>query len=221
MPVGLNALVLVAFGWLFHKLARRSYPHVAASPPASAHGTRDAPPQARMGLQAGDIDGALADLGETFDIDRADLARLLRQAELRALRRASGDLATADIMSRDVIAVREDADPATARTLLLKHGVRTLPVVDGTDRVVGTVGLRELFGPGARVGEVMSDGPTIGPTQPAGLLVAALTDGRTHAVTVVDGERRILGIVTQTDLLAALARNAAAAGPVTASRAAA
>jgi CBS domain-containing membrane protein len=37
-------------------------------------------------------------------------------------------------------------------------------------------------------------------------LLPALTDGRSHAVVIVDGERRILGLITQTDLLAAAAR---------------
>jgi len=41
-------------------------------------------------------------------------------------------------------------------------------------------------------------------------LLPLLTDGRSHAVVIVDGERRILGLITQTDLLAAAARVQAA-----------
>jgi len=37
-------------------------------------------------------------------------------------------------------------------------------------------------------------------------LAETLTDGRTHAVMITDGGGRLLGLVTQTDLLAALAR---------------
>jgi CBS domain-containing membrane protein len=41
-------------------------------------------------------------------------------------------------------------------------------------------------------------------------LVPALTDGRLHAVVVTAPDRSVLGIVTQTDMLATLARAAVA-----------
>ncbi|HMG50301.1 MAG TPA: hypothetical protein VK597_06870, partial [Inquilinus sp.] len=41
---------------------------------------------------------------------------------------------------------------------------------------------------------------------PAMALLPVLTDGRTHAVVIIDGDRRIQGRITQADLLAALAR---------------
>jgi CBS domain-containing membrane protein len=44
---------------------------------------------APLGLQMADIDAALDDLGETFDISREDLALLLAQAELHAAARGS------------------------------------------------------------------------------------------------------------------------------------
>lgn len=37
-------------------------------------------------------------------------------------------------------------------------------------------------------------------------LTASLTDGHTHAVVVTGEDRRILGIITQSDLLATLTR---------------
>jgi CBS domain-containing membrane protein len=206
VPVGLNCIVLVALGWLFHKLSRHSYPHKHAVVAANSHGTSDIPSQQRVGFRTEDVDGALADLGETFDIDREDLDRLLRRAELRALERSSGGFSCADIMSRDVIRIDENAEPLIARTLLLDHAVRSLPVVDRASRVVGSIGLRELSHSGRRVRDLMSAARTVTPDTPALRLVAPLTDGRTHAVVVVDDERRVVGVVTQTDLLAAISR---------------
>ena len=52
----------------------------------------------------------------------------------------------------------------------------------------------------------MSEAQTAGPHEPVVALASSLTDGRTHAVVVVDEERRILGIITQTDLLGVLYR---------------
>lgn len=73
-PVAASSLALVALGWLFHRMSGHGYPHRAAPPPPSA-------------LTAADVDRALADLGETFDVSRADLDRLFVQAELHAAAR--------------------------------------------------------------------------------------------------------------------------------------
>jgi CBS domain-containing membrane protein len=53
----------------------------------------------------------------------------------------------------------------------------------------------------------MSDGATASSGDLAFALLPILTDGRTHAVIVVDADRQILGLITQTDLLTALARS--------------
>ncbi len=204
LAVGLETLVLVALGWAFHRLRGRAYPH--RPPPPAPQGTADRPAALRAGFQPVDVDRALADMGEAFDIDRDDLDRLLRQVEQRALERAHGALAVADIMSRDLVGVGPETAPDAARELLLRHRVRSLPVLDGERRLLGVVGLRELTQPGSSVAALMAQAPVAGATQPALSLVPALSDGRSHAVMVVDAAGRLVGLVTQTDLLAALAR---------------
>ncbi|PBB67732.1 hypothetical protein CK228_14875 [Mesorhizobium sp. WSM4312] len=209
VPVALNSIILVTLGLLFHRLARRNYPHVAASP-ANSHGTADPPARQRVGFRPEDIDAALTTLDETFDIDRNDLERLLRQVELQAMVRSHRTLLCQDIMSRDVVSVPEQATAEEARQQLLDHNIRTLPVVDADGRLVGAVGLRELTKTTDAVKSVMSKAGTASPETPAMSLLPVLTDGRSHAVVIVDGERRILGLITQTDLLAAAARVQAA-----------
>ncbi|MGN8114924.1 HPP family protein [Labrys sp. 22185] len=212
VPVCLNSALLVALGWLFHRFSRHPYPHVPAPAPASTHGTADPAPSLRVGFRDGDIEGALTDLGETFDIDRQDLDRLLRRVEQRALSRSHADLTCADIMSRDIVTIEPEASAETAIRLLLEHNVRTLPVIDFHDRVVGTVGLRDLAGPVKQVGDVMTLPTLSTPNAPALGLVPALTDGTAHAVVIVDADKHIVGLVTQTDLLAALSSLSAREG---------
>ncbi len=79
-------------------------------------------------------------------------------------------------------------------------------MVDTEARLVGAVGLRELTKATDTVKGVMSKAGTASPDTPAMSLLPVLTDGRSHAVVIVDGERHILGLITQTDLLAAAAR---------------
>ncbi len=207
VPVGVNSLVLVVLGWGFHQFSRHSYPHAGPATPRNLHGTRDAAPLLRAGFRTEDVDAALDDLGETFDIDRSDLDQLLRQVELRALARAHDNPTCADIMSRDVIAIGPTAELQAAQQLLLHHGVRTLPVVDEAGHLLGTIGLRELTTSAACVGEAMAPPHVAAPDRPAFSLVDRLTHGGAHAVIVVDAESLVLGMVTQTDLLATVCRS--------------
>jgi len=198
-------VLLVGLGLAFHWLTRRNYPRVAAAT-AGAHGTADPPAEQRVGFTAADIDAVLAALNETFDIGRGDLDRLLRQVELQTLVRARGTLLCAQIMSRDVVSIGVEASPEEARRLLLGHNIRTLPVIDGKGRLAGIVGLRELSKAGERIGDLLSPAATAGPSDPALALLPVLTDGRAHAVVVVEPEARVVGLITQTDLLAAVSR---------------
>lgn len=74
LPVGINSISLVLVGMLFHRFTSHSYPHRAVR-------------VADAGLHLTDIDAALEDMHESFDISREDLDALLSRAELHAARR--------------------------------------------------------------------------------------------------------------------------------------
>jgi CBS domain-containing membrane protein len=82
VPIGICSLSLVALGVAFHALTRRTYPH---RPSPVGHVAPQAAPAAVF--SAPDIDEALAQMGESFDIAREDLDRLLQYAEASAMRR--------------------------------------------------------------------------------------------------------------------------------------
>jgi len=79
LPVGVNALLLVVLGALFHRwVSRHPYPHVH----------RATVPAPDFEILAEDIDAAVKRYGETLDIDREDVERLVREVErLAQLRR--------------------------------------------------------------------------------------------------------------------------------------
>ncbi len=173
----------------------------------NTHETADPPPALRVGFNSEDIDLAIARLNETLDVSRADIDALLREVELQALIRQRGELTCADIMSRDVVTVPADTTPDHARYLLLKHDIRTLPVLDENGKLQGTVGLRELAGkePGSKLPIAVA--ATANPSDPAISLLPRLTDGMTHAVVILDDDEKVVGIISQTDLLATLAKS--------------
>jgi CBS domain-containing membrane protein len=212
IPVAANSAALVLMGWLFHKLSRHRYPNRHAPVP-NPHGTKDPRPEKRVGFDARDVDAALSDIGETFDIDRDDLDQLLRQIELRSFARQSGDPSCEAVMSRDLVTIDDRADIFTAQALMLRHAIRSLPVLDAEGRLRGVVGLRELGRPSACVKDVMVAPLTCAPDDRAFDLVPSLSDGIRHAVVVIDAERRPVGMITQTDLLAVVARRHLAAAP--------
>lgn len=77
-PVALNSIALVALAMLFHRVSGHSYPHVPVPVPA---------PLEAAGLHLEDIDRALAELPDSFDISREDLDVLLSRAEAHAIAR--------------------------------------------------------------------------------------------------------------------------------------
>lgn len=205
VPVGLNAVVLTACGIAFHRMVGQTYPHRATAP-ANPLGTTDLPATARIGFNEGDIEKAIGDVGHVIDVSQDDLIRLVRRVQAHALDRTHGRLLVGDIMARDVIRVSQDADLRHAQELLIRHGIRTLPVVSDTNRVLGSVGLRELLGEPSRVKDVMASPVLVAESDNALDLLDPLTDGRHHAAVVVDDRQHLIGIVTQTDLLVALAQ---------------
>lgn len=213
VPVGINSALLVLLGIAFHRFSGRQYPHKQAVAPVNTHKTADPPAAFRVGFNTEDIDAAVASFNETLDISRADLDVLLRQVELQALKRQRGDLVCADIMSRDVVAVTAEVSAEEARSRLLDHDIRTLPVLDREGRLLGTVGLRELAAMAPASPLPISQARTASSGDPAIGLLPHLTDGTIHAVIVTDDNNRVVGIISQTDLLATLAKSLSRTGP--------
>ncbi|WP_380873233.1 membrane protein [Sphingomonas sp. DBB INV C78] len=208
VPVALNTALLLALGWLFNNATRHSYPHRAQKVSRNTHGTADPPPQERVGYTAADIDTVLARYDELLDVSRDDLDALFRQVEAQAHRRLHGEIRCERIMSRDVIRATPEEGVGQARDRLLTRSIGAMPVVEGEGVVVGLVGHAELLaGAGRTVGEVMATNPClVSPDTPIDELLPALSGGLFHEAIVVDGEGRLAGMITQTDLLAALWR---------------
>jgi CBS domain-containing membrane protein len=206
VPVGLNSVVLVGLGWLFHQFSHHAYPHVPKPVAVNLHGTADVPPQQRVSLTDADIDAALRVEGESFDIARGDLDRLIRRAERAAVERTRQVPRCADIMSRDVVSIGAEAPVSEALALLLAHEVRILPVVDAHRRVAGMVELRDLDVSEGPVREVMTGAMVAHADDSILSLVDPLGEGLNHAIAVAGKDERLQGLITQTDLIVALSR---------------
>lgn len=208
IPVGLNSLLLLACGWLFHKATRHDYPHRAVPSATNLHGTIDLPPLERIGFTTADINEALADHGEVLDINPEDLHAVFRRAEARAHRRLHRHrrIDCADIMSRDIVCghVDDRIDAAYAKMRALH--LLAMPVVDSRYHVQGLIELGDLDPTSkTRLSQKMRRSvATARPEMEIEELLPILAGGAVHQVLVTDKTGRLMGIITQTDLLAAL-----------------
>ncbi|WP_374546028.1 HPP family protein [Rhodoblastus sp.] len=205
-PVGANSLLLVMAGVVFHRFSSHSYPHRPATPPQSLYGTLDSPPIRRAGFRDDDLDEVLGAMHESFDIDRADLEELLWRLEERALARTKDSPLCGEIMSKDIVSISYDATVAEAREKMLARKLRCLPVVNRRGVYIGMIEARRLIGEAALVAAIITHAPTARPDTPALAFAAALSSGRAYEVVVVDSNYRIVGLITQTDMLAAIMR---------------
>ena len=205
IPVLLNSLLLVGIGLVFNALARRSYPHVPALP-VSTHRTADAPPEFRVGFTESDIAAAVERLGTPLDVEQADLVALFRHVEEAAHRRLRGEIFCSEIMSRDLVTIAPDDSSELAVQRLREHALRVLPIVDQHGVLSGLLDLATAAGSFAKPRKVR-ELPSISfeiarEDTPISRLFPLLSRGHVREALVVDAESHLLGIITQTDLLA-------------------
>ncbi len=229
-PVLSNMTLLVIFALLFHRyLLKKEYPSQAVPASDPIHKHKDASPLVRLGLQSDDLKGALQDMGAYLDISEKDLTRVYGLAQQRAYTRKFGEIRCKHIMSRDVIGVRSTTTLEDAWAMLREHKIKVLPVLDDERRVVGIVslvdfikraklkGFDEMYGQleGFVQGMGRAEPPLIAEIMVSPVfsvneqdfiaqIVPLLSDQGMHHVPVLDADQRMAGIITQSDLIAAL-----------------
>jgi CBS domain-containing membrane protein len=175
-----------------------------------------------------DLQAALKELKAYVDVTEDDLMRIyaiaLKHAEQRVARRVS----VREVMTKDVVKIRADADFTEATNLLSENRISGLPVVDEEDRVIGVItegdvlsmaGLRKehafkdiirhilgepLSRPkeSRRLRDVMS-APAITTRPDADIRDVALTldDKRIKRLPVVDERGRLIGVISRADIV--------------------
>ncbi|MEI8159322.1 MAG: HPP family protein [Burkholderiales bacterium] len=226
MPVLLNSISLVLAGIGYNNLTGRRYPH--------AQRTNSAPSVKPARFSTADLDAALLHYNQVLDVSRDDLEELLHHAELASYHRNFGALLCADIMSREPVSVQFGTALDEAWALMRQQHIKALPVIDRSRRIVGILtmadflrraGLDELSGIGGRwrafiqrsgsthsrkpevVGQIMTRKVQVASAHRHVIeLVPIFSGGGHHHIPIIDAENRLVGIITQTDLLRALYR---------------
>ena len=171
---------------------------------------------------------------QVLDVSRDDLQALLAQTEIEAYRRRLGELRCQDVMSTKLVTVEFGDSLQAAWTLLREHHIKALPVIDKVRRVVGVVTLADFMrhadldfhhGWVERLRAFITPSPTpyaskpetvgqimvrqvrvASADRPLAELVPLFADTGHHHIPIIDSEKRLVGIITQSDLVAALCR---------------
>lgn len=231
MPVGVGTALLVGMAMIYARLTGRHYP-LRRFEEGNTHGTADPNPMERLGLDEGELTALLERYRQSLNMGVEDLARLVGAAELQAAGHRTGALSAGDIMSRDLVTVGPHAPLGEVADLFRRHGFTALPVVEASGRYLGVIFQIHLIGriqsDAQRLGrgfraamrrlldrerempvraqEVMGVGlARAHPATPIAALLPMMAQSGQDAVPVLDGAQ-IVGIVTRTDLIAALAR---------------
>jgi len=145
-------------------------------------------------------------------------------------------------MSRDVLTVTRGASLKAAWRMLVTHQLTALPVVSASGELEGLVtignfishaaitgdgqlkiGLRDRMHASIRrrrlpqtVADIMTSRVQSAlPETPIGVLVSPMADQGLHLMPIVDHANRLIGVVTQSDLLAALFESRTSGGDIT------
>ena len=232
-PVLLNVLILLVLGLLINNfLPGRRYPARLLVAKDDVHKHEDRAALDRLGISQADVHNALKQMNTFLDVSEADLNAVYKMAGMQSYRRKMGEISCADIMSRDLVTAEYGTELEEAWALLRFHKIKAIPVVDKAKRVIGIITLVDFLKranlktydtfedklikfikrtPGMRsdkpevVGQIMAQ-PVYSAKETMHVveLVPLLSERGLHHIPIVDAERRLVGMVTQSDLIAAL-----------------
>ena len=181
------------------------------------------------GLTEDDFREALRELGTYVDITENDLKKLYEIATRISRERCAHSWLAEEIMTRDVVTVKGDAEIHEAGRLLIKHKISGMPVVDDARHVTGIITEADLLSvagipsghvfndvvmryvlvkptPQHRAGHTVKDIMsthviTVSPGTTVKKIALILDKKRIKRVPVVDEENRLLGIVSRGDIV--------------------
>jgi len=224
-PILIQSAALLGAALVYHAVTGHRYPHAVRAAPSVPQA-----PASGNSITRADLEAVLNRRGELLDIDPEDLETLFRETQLQAYARTFSELSCRDVMSAPVVSITPDTTLRAAADLLQRHSIKALPVVDKRQHVAGIVTRADLANKpksadlrlmealsarlfkrdatrGRLVSTVMTTHVrTVSTSTPIVELVPLFADDGHHHIPVVDSHDRLVGIITQSDLIAGLYR---------------
>lgn len=198
LTVFCGSALLVAVGIAYNRATARSYPFRPAPAVVTAERRLVPTPLA--------LASALDRMRMDANLGVEDLAELIEAAEEAAVSQ-SLRLDADRIMTADPITVLPQTDWQSLSALFVEHGYRTLPVVDGYGRFEGLIPVQAMLRPGAgdlNAGNLADPVATLYPDASLADILPPLAQGRQTCLPVVAHDGSLVGLITRSDVMAAL-----------------
>jgi len=233
MPVGINVAIMLVMAiainrWVLHY----EYPSIPHQADNKKHKYSTMQSSQLTGISEQDLEQALENMNRFMDVSKGDLSKLLSDAQTQSFKRYRGNTTCADIMVKNVLTVEYGTEVEEAWKIMHGKNLKSMPVIDKAGRVIGIitwndffkfikVGANETFQKKFRdfirrtpnvttdkpesVGHIMTSSVNILPesTHIADLIPLMSNQGY-RQIPIVNIENRLVGIVYQANLIAAL-----------------
>ena len=233
VPVALNVATMLILAIIVNRwVMDRGYPSPLPVKKEKHQRHSITAPSHQIGFSEQDLNNALQESDVFIDMTHAELSHLLTQVEINAFKRLKGNILCSDIMIEDVISVEFGTEVEQAWQIMRSNKLKAMPVIDRARRVIGILTWNDFFKfidlnayesfqdkfrrfirrtfdvtatkPEA-VGLIMTSSVnTLPDTTHIVDLVSLMSIHGHRQIPIVNSERRLVGMVYQANLIAAL-----------------
>ena len=233
-PVGINVAIMLIMAIAINRcILRYAYPTVPhqTDNKKHKHSTLIQPSQ-RVGISEQDVEQALENMNMFMDVSTGDLSKILTDAQRQSFKRHSGNVTCADIMVKNILTVEYGTEVEEAWKIMHSEKLKAIPVIDRGRRVIGIITWNDFFkfikvnsnetfqgkfrafirrtpdvstDKPESVGHIMTTSVSVLPenTHIADLIPLMSNQGY-RQIPIVNNENRLVGMVYQANLIAAL-----------------
>lgn len=233
VPVAINVVIMLILAIVINRWVMGvDYPSPLPVKKKLNQQNAVAAPIHQIGFSEQDLALALSNSDVFIDMTHAELSQLLTQVEKHAFKRFKGQLLCADLMIKEVITVEYGTDVEEAWQIMQQHKLTAMPVIDRANRVIGIVTWNDFFkfinlssydslqdkfrafirrtpevnaNKPESIGHIMTKSViTLSEDTHIVELVPLMSTTGLRQIPIINEERRLVGMVYQSHLIAAL-----------------
>ncbi|HQV81303.1 MAG: HPP family protein [Agitococcus sp.] len=214
-PVLLNSVLLLGLAIIFNRMVGRHYPQPAQVNQRST----DPTPTQKVTIQPADIEYALEQHTELLDISQYDLESIILEAQQHANHRLDIGQSCTEIMTKSVVFLNADDEIVYALARFKEMNIMSLPVLNTTHQLVGTLALSDVVEWFCNEAEMRGTWQNqvkhimhrqvvmVKPEQNIADLIPYFVEKSFNYLPVVGDDRKMLGIISRSDMIAVLYQN--------------
>lgn len=232
-PVVINVGIMLLMSLLINRwLMHREYPIHSPPQKIAIDHTPLNPPSVQLGISEADFNQALDESNTFVDVSHTEIRNLLLHAEKYRYQRIHKTMLCTDIMHTSLLTVAYGTDVEEAWQMMQQHNLKAIPVIDKARRVIGIVTWHDFFkfinlssydsfqdkfrtfirrtakietNKPESIGHIMTKSViTLSEDTPIVELVPLMSTTGLRQIPIVNKENRLVGMVYQAHLIAAL-----------------